>query len=155
MFFISIISVVLVTGGSTCKTSVKISAELLSSNGTRLCALPNLPAERIDHSQTGLLTCGGHNIKGGGHSIHGGSQSRSCITLSGGRWKYWKKRLALGGVRFSHAAVALPQGVLFTGGYREDLAQNLQVSNTYFYTSIVDTLIGVICIGFPIEIVLF
>ena len=112
-------------------TSTGISAELLSSNGTRLCALPNLPAERIDHSQTGLLTCGGHNIKGGGHSIHGGSQSRSCITLSGGQWKK-NHTLALGGVRFNHAAVALPQGVLFTGGYRKDLAKNLQVTIIFF-----------------------
>ena len=106
--FISIISVVLVTGGSTCNTSVKISAELLSSNGTRLCTLPNLPGPRYSHSQTGLLLCGGGS---GGYA-----DGTTCMTLSGGRWK---KTHTLGKRRYEHAAWASPQGVLLMGGRGE------------------------------------
>ena len=49
----------MVTGGHGATESVKTSVELLSSNGTRLCSLPNLPEKRFDHSQTGVLACGG------------------------------------------------------------------------------------------------
>ena len=57
-FYYNDISAVLVTGGVP-TNSVGTSVELLSSNGTRLCSLPNLPAPRHYHSQTGLLSCGG------------------------------------------------------------------------------------------------
>merc|ERR1712241_1292954 len=47
--------VVMVTGGGSAETSV----ELLFINGTRLCALPDLPGGRWFHSQSGSLACGG------------------------------------------------------------------------------------------------
>ena len=72
------ISAVLVTGGVP-TNSVGTSVELLSSNGTRLCSLPNLPAPRHYHSQSGLLSCGG----GGSHS----GERKSCVTFTGGHWK--------------------------------------------------------------------
>ena len=72
------ISAVLVTGGVP-TNSVGTSVELLSSNGTRLCSLPNLPAPRHYHSQTALLSCGG----GGSHS----GERKSCVTFTGGHWK--------------------------------------------------------------------
>ena len=72
------ISVVMVTGGSTASAQPS-SVELLFTNGTRLCSLPNLPAPRHYHSQTALLSCGG----GGSHS----GERKSCVTFTGGHWK--------------------------------------------------------------------
>ena len=91
----------MVTGGWGGTESVKTSVELLSSNGTRLCSLPNLPEKRMYHSQTGVLACGG------------GSDQKSCSTFAGGRWK---KSHTLGRSRFGHTAWASPQGVLLIGG---------------------------------------
>ena len=83
--------------------SVRMSVELLSINGTRLCSLPDLPAIRFYHSQTGLLTCGG------GYS---NSERKSCVTLACG---LWKKSHTLGQSRVGHAAWASPQGVRIMG----------------------------------------
>ena len=79
------------------------SAELLNINGTKLCALPNLPAARNYHSQTGLLTCGGGTRS---------SEQKSCVKFSGGEWK---KTHNLGIERFGHTAWASPLGVLLVG----------------------------------------
>ena len=98
------ISVVIVTGSSGNYKPAKTSVELLSSNGTRLCSLPDLPAERFYHSQSGLLTCGG-----------GFAAKNSCVTFAGGRWK---KSHTLGKPRHDHTAWALPNGVLLIGGPR-------------------------------------
>ena len=107
------IPVVMVTGGEARSQkgggrgedhSVKTSVELLSISGARLCTLPNLPAPRIHHSQTGLLTCGG-----GGNSEDDGS----CVTFTAGKWK---KTHILGQERYGHAAWASPEGVLLIGG---------------------------------------
>ena len=100
------ISAVLVTGGVP-TNSVGTSVELLSSNGTRLCSLPNLPAGRWMHSQTGLISCGGN----------GGSQWLSCVTFSAGRWR---KTHTLGQRRSYHSAWASPRGVLLMGGGYSD-----------------------------------
>ena len=97
ILFINNISVVMVTGGSDLT-----SVELLSINGTRLCALPSLPEYRAWHTQSGLVTCGGE-----------GDQPPSCLTLSGG---HWKKTHTLRQRRYGHTAYALPQGVMLMGG---------------------------------------
>ena len=77
------------------------SVELLSSNGSRLCSLPDLPGERWRHSQTGLLTCGGDG--------HGSSELTSCVTFDAGSWK---KTHTLGQQWRDHTAWASPQGVM-------------------------------------------
>ena len=96
----------MVTGGHGATESVKTSVELLSSNGTRLCSLPNLPEKRYFHSQTGVLACGGGI---------GSDQSvlKTCSTFAGGRWK---KSHTLGIKRNAHTAWASPQGVFIMGG---------------------------------------
>ena len=106
-FNFNIISVVLVTGGLGDTESVKKSVELLSINGTKLCSLPDLPAERFYHSQSGLLTCGGGPT--------GTDAKTTCLTFAGGRWK---KSHTLGKPRHDHSAWALPNGVLLIGGPR-------------------------------------
>ena len=88
----------MVTGGSGDTTSV----ELLLLNGTRLCALPDLPAARYWHSQSGSLACGG-----------GGTNERtSCVKFSGGSWQ---QTHTLGQRRYGHTAWASPRGVLLMG----------------------------------------
>ena len=99
ILFINNISVVMVTGGSDLA-----SVELLSTNGTRLCALPSLPDLRVWHTQSGLVTCGGE-----------GNQPPSCLTISGGHWKKTHSLRPRYG-RYGHTAWASPQGVLLMGG---------------------------------------
>ena len=106
--------VLLVTGGySTGSDGTYIgsrtSVELLSSDGTRLCSLPNLPAERYQHSQTGLVACGGGKFRS--------SERTSCVTFDSGRWK---KTHTLRYKRFAHSAWASPRGVLLMGGGYSD-----------------------------------
>ena len=90
----------MVTGGYSSGTSV----ELLFLNGTRLCALPDLPEARYQHSQSGLLACGG-----GGSSS---SERTSCVNFSGGTWQ---QTHTLGQSRYGHTVWASPQGVLLMG----------------------------------------
>ena len=96
-------SVVIVTGTGH-YLGKGTSAELLSINGTRLCALPNLPERRWHHSQNGLIACGGsHNV----------ATQESCVTFTAGSWK---KTNTLGHRRWSHAGWSSPRGVLLLGG---------------------------------------
>ena len=92
----------MVTGGS--KIGGK-SVELLSINGTRMCSLPDLPEERWQHSQNGLLSCGGSDTP---------SVRRLCVTFAAGNWK---KTHILGTPRYAHTGWASPRGVLLIGGY--------------------------------------
>ena len=88
----------MVTGGEKDGTSV----QLLSINGTRLCALPNLPGNSLYyHSQSGPLVCGGN------------SMSQICVTFSSGTWQ---QTHYLGQRREAHTAWASPRGVLLMGG---------------------------------------
>ena len=96
------VSVVLVTGGYS---SAETSVELLFLNGTRLCALPDLPGSRWYHSQSGYLACGGGS---------GGSEQTSCVTFSGGTWE---QTHTLGQMRYGFTAWASPRGVLLMGGF--------------------------------------
>ena len=98
--------VVMVTGGQGVTDSVKTSVELLSSNGTRLCSLPNLPEKKWQHSQTGVLACGGG-------SRGSGSAYKSCFKFTDSRWK---KSHTMGTSRYGHTGWASPQGVLLIGG---------------------------------------
>jgi len=91
--------VIIVTGGDGGRNS----AELLHSNGTRLCSLPDLPDERRVHSQTGLITCGGGS----------GATKKSCLTFSSGTWQ---ESHTLTENRYGHNQWSSPDGVLLIGG---------------------------------------
>ena len=98
----------MVTGGKGgANNSVRTSPELLSINGTRLCALPSLLDKRWHHSQNGLIACGGGR--------HNEPIQTSCETFTAGSWK---KTHTLGHRRFGHAGWSSPQGVLLMGGPR-------------------------------------
>ena len=49
----------MITGGSP-SSEVGKRVELLNPDGTLMCELESLPDERTEHSQSGLITCGGH-----------------------------------------------------------------------------------------------
>ena len=80
-----------------------ISAELLYTNGTSLCNLPNFPVHQGYPSQTGLVTCGGKSDE----------TMSSCLTFKDGTWQ---QTHTLGTRRQHHLSWASPQGVLLIGG---------------------------------------
>ena len=53
------ISVIMITGGSP-SSEIGKRVELLNPDGTHMCELESLPDERTEHTQSGLITCGGH-----------------------------------------------------------------------------------------------
>ena len=97
------ISVILVSGGFPGSRFGK-SVELLHTNGSRICSLPNLPYKRYGHSQTGLTACAGY----------GDSASEStCHTLSStGTWEVSHN---LNQSRVYHSAWDSPQGIVLIG----------------------------------------
>ena len=97
----------MVTGGKGPEKRFKkglTSVELLLINGTRLCALPDLPVDRWEHSQTGPITCGGGNSN---------SQAISCVKFSGGTWQ---QTHTMGQPRHGHTAWVSPRGGVWLMG---------------------------------------
>ena len=93
------------TGGHPLKGhpegSVWTSVELLHSDGSPWCSLPDLPESRWDHTQTGLEACGG-----------GGSATRTtCVRLEAGSWTPSHQLVEQ---RF-HLSWASPAGTLLMG----------------------------------------
>ena len=99
------ISVILVTGGWRGDSSGLVSVEVLHTNGSRICSLPDLPFKRVYHSQTEGTLCGGwHN-----------PAKTSCHTLT--RRGSWEKSHTLPRRgRVCHSAWASPQGTILLGG---------------------------------------
>ena len=97
------ISVILVTGGDGGAVHGGRSAELLHTNGSHLCSLPDLPFRREMHSQTGLTLCGGIYTR------------TSCYTLTSSG--SWEQTHSLSRERWHHSAWASPQGVMLLGGW--------------------------------------
>ena len=84
---------IMVTGGGN--DGAEKSVEVLHSDGTPWCSLPDLPDDRWYHTQTGLLACGGEDTK------------LSCNKFSGGKWKPSHK---LKKNREGHSSWASPAG---------------------------------------------
>ena len=94
------------TGGHPLKGhpegSVWTSVELLHSDGSPWCSLPDLPESRWDHTQTGLEACGG-----------GGSATRTtCVRLEAGSWTPSHQLVEK---RTSHSSWASPAGTMLIG----------------------------------------
>jgi len=66
---------ILITGGSL-SDKVGNSVELLHPNGTHMCELEPLPDKRYDHTQSGLIACGGYYTQ------------TSCLIFSNGVWQH-------------------------------------------------------------------
>ena len=69
---------IIITGGGSSYFGIPHSVEVLRSNGSRWCSLADLPDDREDHTQSGLITCGGWSLEG--------SQDATCVTFSKGYW---------------------------------------------------------------------
>ena len=104
MKLITILSVILVSGGEP-HASVGRSVELLHTNGSRICSLPDLPSSRRLHTQTGLTACAG-----GGDD----ASKTSCHTLSS--TGFWEETHSLDQARTEHSAWDSPQGIRLLGG---------------------------------------
>ena len=103
------ISVVIVSGGEGGKDSV----ELLNTDGTWNCPLPPMPSKRKDHSQSGLVACGGVSQFHAEDSVKiSNSTTTSCVTLSSD----WKDSHNLTEERIFHSSWASPRGVILLGG---------------------------------------
>ena len=89
----------LVTGGSTDERSV----EVLSAAGASLCTLPPLPTTRFEHTQNGLLSCGGSVT------------TNNCVKLSveAGDWVVTHNLLE---PREAHSSWESPAGLVLIGG---------------------------------------
>ena len=79
--------------------------EVLHSDGSPWCSLPDLPDIRVYHSQTGLETCGG-----------GYYGQMNCVKLSEGGWTPSHN---LTEERYGHTSWASPAGTLLMGGYSD------------------------------------
>ena len=87
------------TGGYGAATS----AEVLFTNGSSICELPVMSQSKYDHTQSGLIACGG-------------SSERSCIKFEEGSWTTLTDNLVE--ERYRHSSWVTPDGdILLIGGY--------------------------------------
>ena len=91
------------TGGITSGESddVSRSALVLREDGSPWCSLPDLPDSRSDHTQSGLITCGGYD------------NSNTCLMFDGGQWRYAWSLMA---DRLYHSAWHTNTSVVILGG---------------------------------------
>ena len=94
---------IIVTGGSP-RSSVWTTVELLHSDGSPWCKLPNFPEYRNGHTQTGLEACGGDGSSG---------TRTTCVRFSGGSWSPSHQMVEQ---RWHHCSWASPAGTLLMGG---------------------------------------
>ena len=99
-FYFDEISVLLVTGGGGVGSSKSVN--LLYTNGSLLCSLPDLPDARNEHTQNGLVLCGGF------------SNRKSCLTFNAGNWL---ETHTLEKQRRVHTSWSSPDGIMVIGGY--------------------------------------
>jgi len=93
---------ILVTGGVGTETS----AEVLFTNGSSICELPQMSQSKYDHSQSGLIACGGS------YEI---DTMRSCIKFEDGSWTTLTDNLVE--LRTRHSSWINPDGdILLIGG---------------------------------------
>jgi len=94
--------VILVTGG----VPSDFSAEVLYSNGSRLCSLPPMPQSEWSHIQSGLTVCGG---------LGSSSATTTCSKFQSGSWITLTENLLT--PRYYHSSWTTPEGdILLLGG---------------------------------------
>ena len=93
---------VFVTGGRG-EGGILDSTELLNMDGTWNCPMPTMPKPRLGHTQTGLVTCGGHYV----------DSAKSCVTFISGSVN-WEKTHTLAKRRGFHSAWDSSQGINLT-----------------------------------------
>ena len=83
--------------------------EVLHSDGSPWCSLPNLPEERAYHTQNGLEACGGIGLDWD----YTTPTLTSCVRFSGGVWSPSHQMVEQ---RWHHTSWASPAGTLLMGG---------------------------------------
>ena len=96
----------MVSGGKGDGTDLA-SVELLYTNGSSLCSLPDLPKPRHEHTQNGPMMCGGANY----HS----DVKNTCVKFCGGFWN--ETHSSLQEDRSGHGSWASPGGLMLIGGH--------------------------------------
>ena len=94
------------------------SVDLIHTNGTHLCSLPDLPAQRWGHTQNGLVICGGTDCCV--------DTRKSCVTFSSGTWQ---ETHTLRKERRHHTSWTSPQGVVMIGGYESGMQTTTELLN--------------------------
>ena len=81
------------------------SSEVLFTNGSPICELPQMSQSRYDHTQSGLTACGGYYS----------DTRRSCIKFEDGSWTTLTDNLVE--ERYRHSSWVSPDGdILLIGG---------------------------------------
>ena len=84
------------------------TVEVLFTNGTSYCTLPDVSEFRYFHTQDGLTACGGPNF----------DTQDNCVTLTDGQWTLSHTLLH---ARYQHTSWALGDGrVVLMGGFFSD-----------------------------------
>ena len=111
---------ILVTGGGQDQNwdNRLKSAEVLRSDGSSWCKLPDMINRVAEHTQTGLEVCGGR-----------GGFTRGCFAFSAGSWL---PSHTLTDQRTLHSSWVSPQGVVLMGG---DLSNSAKHSTELLSTS--------------------
>ena len=105
------------------------SVQLLRKDGTT-CTLPSLPSGRAQHSQSGLMACGGHAGSGRANNRQPGSDD-TCVTFADGQWV---TSHILGGSRWGHVSWNNYPGIPFTTPHTPFTpAGVLLMGGRYFY----------------------
>ena len=98
------------------------SVEVLSPSGVPLpCSVPPLPDERYEHTQDGLVACGGNNA----------ATFTTCVTLTGGGWP---ESHQLRQRREDHSSWRSPAGLLLMGGTSTEIPSATDSSTTSSFT---------------------
>ena len=105
--------VIIITGGYPSYKSV----EILRSNGSYWCSLPDLPDDRSLHTQSGLITCGGYNSS---------DIKTSCLSFSDGQWSTSHQ---LQHLRYRHSTWMSQHGVVLMGGGGSDNTTEMLTDN--------------------------
>ena len=108
---------IIVTGGAPSNTA-GTSVELLHSDGSPWCSLPDLPEYRLKHTQTGLEACGGCCK----------SAYSTCVRLEAGSWA--QSHQLVEKKRIHHSSWASPAGTLLIGGVYSKKTTELLDANT-------------------------
>ena len=130
------VSAIIASGGYIDSMMYEKSVEVLHSDGTPWCSLPDLPDDRSYHTQTGLLTCDGV-------STSTKKTGTSCIKFSEGKWKPSHK---LKEERYTHSSWASPLGTVLMGGEEGEPVEDIGKT-----TELLDETSGKSVMHFPLK----
>ena len=106
---------ILVTGGVGI---IATSAEVLFTNGSSICELPQLSQSKSEHTQSGLTACGGWV----------GDTRRNCIKFEAGAWKTLTDNLVK--KRRGHSSWVNSNGhILLIGGFHSSTTTEIVYQN--------------------------